>query len=257
MTVGGSAYADWLGRYIPPDSSVSEQEIKDGKIKNAATDLDAQKVTIDDVVLSAGKVVRDPIFVDPTDPDNNRNLTGSYIRYDYTYAADSGTYTGDFSQAAACAFSFGMTKAIVNDPKVKADKLSFAVTQNAAQHLIYDTRIGTGNLTVAHLKFTLRITLDNGAITLPDLTSFVASSRAFSAEETGYVSFDVASALKDRQYTNAQFDVMMEPVSNESDGNAIGSVFLSDIVLEGSTPEPTSLFLTLLGTVPMVLRRRR
>ncbi len=261
LAITGEASADWLGRYIPPGSNVSDQEIADGKIKNTVADLDAEKITVSDVTLGCGAVVRDPIF-NMGGGESEPTLTGTHIRYNYTYINGSpSSYSGDLPQAATSAFSFGIHKATANDPKVKVDRFSFTVSQYAIQAdnapTPWQTR-ALGSVQVASLQFSLYITLDNDTANPIVLTAFDSKARYMTDSYEGVeVSFDLAAALKDKQYTDAKFDLKMEPVGNGSTADVNGSIFLSDIVLEGTTPEPTSLLLALMGAVPMMLRRRR
>ncbi|WP_141675884.1 hypothetical protein [Akkermansia glycaniphila] len=93
LAVTGEASADWLGRYIPPDSTETS-------LKNTAAALD--KVTVSDVTLGGGSVVRDPDF--GIEGQILASLSGTYIRYNSKYVASSTTYTGDFSTTASSAF---------------------------------------------------------------------------------------------------------------------------------------------------------
>lgn len=260
LAVTGEASADWLGRYIPPDST-------EASLKNTAAALD--KVTVSDVTLGSGSVVRDPFF--GIEGQIEASLSGTYIRYNSKYVASSTTYTGDFSTTASSAFSLNINKTKANDPKVQVDKFAFSVTSYAMQadnvgNPWPETR-AFASIEASTLSYELHITLSDAlgqqlgktiVLTSYTTTPYTPKERAFTgvgAQER--ISFDVAAALKDMEYTNAKFDLMMKADGNASTADANESLFISDIVLEGTAPEPASLLLALMGTVPMVLRRRR
>lgn len=259
LAVTGEASADWLGRYMPPDSPEASG-------KNTAEALD--QVTVSDVTLGGGSVALNPDFgVD----GQIRTLSGTYIRYNSKYTADTKTYTGDFSSSGASAFSLELTKTAANDRKVQVDKFSFSATSYAMQadnagNPWPETR-ALGSIYASTFSYELHITLSDAlgqqlgkpiVLTSYMTTPYIPKERyitAVGAQER--ISFDVAASLQGMEYTNAKFDLMMKAEGNDSTVNANESLFISDIALEGTAPEPTSLLLALMGTVPMMLRRRR
>lgn len=263
LAVTGEASADWLGRYMPPDSTAASGN-------NTAEALD--QVTVGDVTLGGGSVVRDPDF----GPEEAvlASLSGTYIRYNTKYTSGSKTYAGDFSTAAASAFSLELKKTTANDSKVQVDNFAFSVTSYALQADYVGSPWPTppatrtmGTVSSSTFSFELHITLSDAlgqqlgntvVLTSYTTTPYTPKERYYTGEGAQErISFDVATALKDMEYTDAKFDLMMKADGNNSIGDANESLFISDIVLEGTAPEPTSLLLALMGTVPMVLRRRR
>lgn len=260
MAVTGEASADWLGRYMPPDSTEASG-------KNMAEALD--QVTVSDVTLGGGSVALNPDF--GVDEQILVSLSGTYIRYNSKYTAGTKTYTGDFSDSKTSAFSLGLKKTAANDRKVQVDKFSFSVAAYAfqadsASNPWPETR-AWGSIKTSTFSYELHITLSDALgqqlgntiiLTSYTTTPYTPQERWF--DDTGAqerISFDVAASLKDMEYTNAKFDLMMKTDGNASTADSNESLFISDIVLEGTAPEPASLLLALMGTVPMMLRRRR